>query len=183
VLSLVLFYVTLWLFTEPKLVYEQLSTVGADQIIDAVIVCAAASVVLLITPMGGAFVVIMWLGGPEDQDESDKRKMYIFGGGFALAATLGPTFLAAFLLAFVGDPPLPAVDVGGSQGTEGTLLTHVDGYWYVFEPKGTLVAVPDAHVTNVNICAPTTGKAASICTQRSQDHKPAQPVRKKHPAT
>ena len=50
---------------------------------------------------------------------------------------------------------------------EGTLLTHVDRYWYVFDLKGNLVAVPDDHVTNVNICSLATGKSASICTQRS----------------
>jgi hypothetical protein len=147
-----------------RAVSQNLRTIDATQITDTVIVVVATGVIIVGALFGAGVVIFGWL---ESQFESERGRVISLG----LALTLGLTFFAAFLLAFVSSPPLPAVDVSvdvnGSQGVEGTLLAHVDGYWYVFNPKGNLVAVPDDHVTNINICSSTTEKSASICTQRS----------------
>ena len=161
-LLLGIFFIYNYLYADTKMIgYQQLRTVSqnlrtvnANQISDTVIVVVAKGVIILGALLGAGIVILGWL---ESQFKPEKGTVISIG----LALTLGSTFFAAFLLAFVSSPPLPAVDVSvdanGSQGVEGTLLTHVDGYWYVFNPKGNLVSVPDDHVTNVNICTSTTG--------------------------
>jgi hypothetical protein len=151
----ILFYVTLRSIMEPKLLLQNLRAAGADYIIDAVIVFAAALIVMFLAPAGG-FIFIIQL-----EDNSLDRGLFLLG----LAMVLVPAFLAAFMLTFVSDPPLAAVDVDGSPGVEGTLLTHVDGYWHVFNKQGNLVAIPDDKVSAAEICAPGTAKTANTCAQ------------------
>ena len=59
--------------------------------------------------------------------------------------------VASTIGAIKSEPPLPAVGVAGSTSIDGDLLAHVDGFWYVFDEQGTLVAIPDEEVTEVRI--------------------------------
>ena len=83
-----------------------------------------------------------------------------------LAGMLVPMVLSPFMLAFVNEPPLATVDLAGSPSAKGQLLTHVDGYWYVFNQQGNLVAIPDGNVKAAEICAPGTAKTAKTCAQK-----------------
>jgi hypothetical protein len=154
-----LFYVALSVITAPDLLLQQLRTAGVDYIIDAVIVFAAALIIMLLAPFGAIVLVYLW--GDDSRDKSAKRLGYLRGS----ALLLGSTFLAAFMLTFVSPPPLPVANVGGSTSVQGHLLTHVDGYWYVFNRKGNLVATQDDKVTDVEICSTTIGNGASACTR------------------
>jgi hypothetical protein len=78
-------------------------------------------------------------------------------------------FIAAFMLTVTSRPPLPLVEItaktqeaANSQKADdalladGTLLTHTDGFWYVFEdrkdkPGSRLVAIPDDQVKKVRV--------------------------------
>jgi hypothetical protein len=70
-------------------------------------------------------------------------------------------FLWALLVVVTqsNEPALPTVEISGGAAPEGTLLTHADGFWYVFDCGGeckgghraTLVAVPDSEVKNVQV--------------------------------
>lgn len=51
--------------------------------------------------------------------------------------------IAAFLNSAVREPPLPTVKFSKSSIAEGALLTHSEGFWYVFDSKGQLQAIPD----------------------------------------
>jgi len=158
---LTLFYVILQSIMEPKLLLQQLRSASADHIIDTVLVLAAALLVILLAPIGAIRFILLWGGNPQDEDKSERRRGYLIG----LAFTLGSTFLAAFMLTFVSTPPLATANVDGSTSVQGHLLTHVDGYWYVFDRNGNIVATHDDKVTEVEICSTTTGKVASTCTQ------------------
>jgi hypothetical protein len=53
-------------------------------------------------------------------------------------------------------PPLPPVSITGASDASGTLLTHTDGFWYVFHREGNeerwhLVAIPDDEVDIVRV--------------------------------
>jgi hypothetical protein len=48
-------------------------------------------------------------------------------------------------------PPLPPVEISATTKTKGTLLTHTDGFWYVFNREGDLIAVPDDEVKTVRV--------------------------------
>jgi hypothetical protein len=167
-LLITLFYITLPSIVKPSSLLQQLRTAEAAYITDAVIVSVAALFVAGIAP-GGLFLFLRPLADrAQHQDNVADRRRPFRRRPFilVLASIIVPSFLAAFMLTFVSDPPLATVDIDGSRGVEGALLTHVDGYWYVFNPKGNLVAVPDDDVTDVNICSSTAGKATSLCLQR-----------------
>ena len=51
--------------------------------------------------------------------------------------------LGAVLLTGTEGPHLPLVELGGEECTEARLLSHSNGYWYVFDPEDGLSAVPD----------------------------------------
>lgn len=61
-------------------------------------------------------------------------------------------FLLGFAsIALLNEPPLPSVEIDGANVTEGKLLNHIDGFWYVFNEEGELVAIPDAEVKKVRV--------------------------------
>jgi hypothetical protein len=55
----------------------------------------------------------------------------------------------------INKPTLPTVDINGDKGPKGALLTHTDGFWYVFDRKGDnrdkLVAISDDEVKKAQI--------------------------------
>jgi hypothetical protein len=51
------------------------------------------------------------------------------------------TILAATCVAGAQDPALPSIQLGKDQ-REVSLLSHTQGYWYVFDESGNLSAVP-----------------------------------------
>jgi prophage tail gpP-like protein len=57
--------------------------------------------------------------------------------------------VAAFILAFAGDPPLPKITLNGSTTAEGRLVAHADGIWYVLDDNGKLVGIPDENAGRV----------------------------------
>jgi hypothetical protein len=61
------------------------------------------------------------------------------------ANAVGYTFaiLAGISLTGTLSPSLPLVEFASAAQEEGQLLGRTDGYWYVFDQQGTLVAVPD----------------------------------------
>jgi hypothetical protein len=73
----------------------------------------------------------------------------------ALAVWFGILFLAGLMQAAIAQPPLPYVEINGATDkspTRGTLLTHVDGYWYVFVAKThALKAVPDREADEIEV--------------------------------
>jgi hypothetical protein len=75
----------------------------------------------------------------------------------ALVAWLGILFLAGLMQAIVAQPPLPAVEVYANDSatpTEGTLLVHADGYWYIFVTEThALKAIADSKALNVKVPA------------------------------
>jgi hypothetical protein len=52
--------------------------------------------------------------------------------------------VAGVLLAGTEGPSLPQVEMGSSGQAEARLLSHGDGYWYIFTKEGGLSAVPDS---------------------------------------
>jgi hypothetical protein len=48
-------------------------------------------------------------------------------------------------------PPLPPIEVSATTPTTGKLLTHTDGFRYVFDQEGDLIAIPDDEVTTVRL--------------------------------
>jgi hypothetical protein len=57
-------------------------------------------------------------------------------------------------------PPLSTVEISGQRLVKGELLTHTDGFWYVFEQREAnqganqevkLVAIPDDDVKEVQV--------------------------------
>jgi hypothetical protein len=64
-------------------------------------------------------------------------------------------FIAAFTFAFINQAPLPKVVVNGSPSVEGRLLAHADGFWYVYNDAGDLIAIRDDKVTTVKVPAPS----------------------------
>lgn len=62
------------------------------------------------------------------------------------------SFLASLPPAAFGKTPLPSVEVAKTSETLcGDLLAHSEGIWYLFKDGGTVVAVPDDEVTEVQI--------------------------------
>jgi magnesium-transporting ATPase (P-type) len=70
----------------------------------------------------------------------------------------GLLIIAVFQL-FLMRPPLPKVEVTSEMVIPGMdqnpahLLTHTDGFWYVFNQDGALIAIPDAEVKSVQVTA------------------------------
>jgi hypothetical protein len=136
----------------PHLVTVNISS-GIDYlIISAVMIVACASV--LFTTFAYTEVSLprilsspskAWhelLAGLHTRERNIKRLFWV---GFAL------TFLLAFLLTFLRQPPLPKVEVSGDTHVKGRLLVHTEGFWYVYNGEGQLVAIPDGKVTAVRV--------------------------------
>jgi hypothetical protein len=64
-------------------------------------------------------------------------------------------FADFFFLGFVGAayevPPLPSVEIHGSEQVQGALLAHAERFWYVIDEDGQLVVTPDTEVTSVQV--------------------------------
>jgi hypothetical protein len=60
------------------------------------------------------------------------------------------TILAATCVAGAQDPALPSVHLGKDQ-REVSLLSHTQGYWYVFDESGNLSAVPGDEAGTVKV--------------------------------
>jgi hypothetical protein len=94
-------------------------------------------------------------------DSSDNFNFYL---GWWLALLIVWSIADPFAKLF-GDPDLTlptvhitriAVEDGNPENSEttinkGSLLTHSEGFWYVFNNKGTLIAIPDAEVERVSV--------------------------------
>jgi hypothetical protein len=48
-------------------------------------------------------------------------------------------------------PPLPPVEISATTETKGRLLAHTEGFWYVFNQEGDLIAIPDGEVKTVRV--------------------------------
>jgi hypothetical protein len=72
-----------------------------------------------------------------------------------LAAIAVPYLGVAVDVATDRPPPLPTIVITATSNMDGKLLTHTDGFWYVFEDEGKdksqLVGIPDEEVTSVRI--------------------------------
>jgi hypothetical protein len=88
----------------------------------------------------------------ESEDtESEDRYWVIF---LAFLIVSAAAFIAAFTLAIPSNPPLPKVVIDVKErkkNTTGNLLTHAEGFWYIFEendnqPGRRLTAIPDDEV-------------------------------------
>ena len=65
-------------------------------------------------------------------------------------------YVSSVMIVMSQPPPLPPVSITGASDTSGTLLTHTDGFWYVFhreenEERWHLVAIPDDEVDIVRV--------------------------------
>jgi heme/copper-type cytochrome/quinol oxidase subunit 4 len=75
----------------------------------------------------------------------------------ALALVLCYVFATGILrITLLTEPTLPYADISAQKShVDGNLLTHVDGFWYIFEDegnhKGDLIAIPDAAVKKVQV--------------------------------
>jgi hypothetical protein len=67
----------------------------------------------------------------------------------ALAVAYAFGILAGIALAATSSPSLPLVAFESAEKIEGRLLSHKEGYWYVFDAQGTLRAVSDADAGDV----------------------------------
>jgi len=63
----------------------------------------------------------------------------------SITVVLASSFLLSFLIFVVAAPrpPLPRVELTGSQRVEGRLLAHAEGYWYILNVEGNVVAISD----------------------------------------
>jgi hypothetical protein len=92
----------------------------------------------------GVFVVFVGIGGFVGAVWVDE-----FAGamGWARFVAFVPvylaTLLAAIVLAGAQGSSLPRVRLGREQATDVRLLSHSQGYWYVFDKQGKLLAIPD----------------------------------------
>jgi hypothetical protein len=69
------------------------------------------------------------------------------------ALIYGTILVAAFLNAAHHAPDLPriTINVDSAQSESGRLLDHTDGYWYMFDSRHRLLAIPDDDAGTVEI--------------------------------
>jgi hypothetical protein len=126
--------------------FATFSTINVGAVVDTAIVLIATWIIL-----GGATTAASMLFiFPSEADSASKT-----GAGrralFILAVIFGSALIRAFVLTMHSRPPLPTVKVSGSENLEGTLLTHSDRFWYIFNREGELVALSDDKVETVRI--------------------------------
>jgi hypothetical protein len=72
-----------------------------------------------------------------------------------LASAVATAYITAGLNVALYNPPLPEVEISGVKDMEGALLTHTEGFWYVFDVagknKGELIALRDDQVKTVTL--------------------------------
>jgi len=76
--------------------------------------------------------------------------------GWSLILIVSAGFYVLITFSVVmSDPALPSVEASGAKDMKGALLTHTDGFWYIFdvegENKGELVALRDDQVETVTL--------------------------------
>jgi hypothetical protein len=68
----------------------------------------------------------------------------------ASTVALAASFVVAFMLTLVDKPPLPTTTKMRNSEIKGKLLTHAEGFWYLYpdegQHKGNLIAIPDDEV-------------------------------------
>ena len=119
------------------LLHHLVKAFNADALV-AIVVIAFAGVSLLAvnTVILGEFV-----------REGGYRRILL---GHRLAMGVVWAFIAAFAFTIINQPPLPEVDVQGTPSVEGgRLLAHTDGFWYVYNTAGNLIAIRDDNVKSV----------------------------------
>jgi hypothetical protein len=73
----------------------------------------------------------------------------------ALALMFGALFFwVLFISISYSPPPLATVEISGTRPAEGKLVTHTDGFWYIFDSEGGLVAIPDIEVKTARVSPP-----------------------------
>lgn len=70
-----------------------------------------------------------------------------------LAVLMVAVLIMASLSAAIKDPPLPEVSLTGASITSGTLVTHSEDFWFVFDQDGTLQAIPDSKAGTVRVAS------------------------------
>lgn len=132
----------------PFAIYFIASEGGIGYLFDAAIIVGAGTIVWF----GG----VVGIGGLlETFTPSVTPSLPLWKGLLAsYFMVLATAFVAAFMLTIPSRPPLPSVEIdvkGKDKGAvNGTLLTHTDGFWHVFQPQESRVtAVPDDEVMRV----------------------------------
>jgi excisionase family DNA binding protein len=73
----------------------------------------------------------------------------------ASTVALVAAFVVALMLTLVDKPPLPTTTIMRNSEIKGKLLTHTEGFWYLYpdegEQKGNLIAIPDDKVKSVGV--------------------------------
>jgi hypothetical protein len=83
------------------------------------------------------------------QNDDERRGNVIKAITIVLLSSSAMSFCVFVLIAH--RPPLPRVELTGSHSVEGRLLTHAEGYWYIIEPDGHVVAIPDDEAKTTEI--------------------------------
>ena len=121
--------------------FQALSGVDAGTWFDVAIFVLSAVAALV----GANFAVIslyIW-----SQEKPDYMKAFVH-----VLTSVGATFAIAFMLSTTRDPPMPKVTITHEgQDTRGDFLAHTEGFWYVFNERDELVAIPDDAVKRVRI--------------------------------
>jgi len=129
-----------------SVVRDVASYAGIDYLIDAAIIVGAGTIVWL----GAAYGV----EGSTEMFSAPWLSWLPRRGLQPYFVVLATAFVAAFMLTIPSRPALPSVEIdvkGRDKGAvNGKLLTHTDGFWYVFQPQESRVtAVPDDEVMRV----------------------------------
>jgi hypothetical protein len=123
------------------------AVIGA--LIDTLIIEVAIVLVFL-----GAFIASAVFASNPSQGDDGQESPGVFDAVITVIIVIGLTFLAAFMLTIPSAPPLPMVEIDlkdKDKHAVGTLLTHAEGFWYVFEereerPGSKLTVIPDDEV-------------------------------------
>jgi hypothetical protein len=148
VLVLGLVYVVWRFFSEEiRLSLQNFTSVDAGSTADAVVIV----IVSIVTSVGSTRLVQLLLHLREG-DQWEKWQL-ISKASLVLATS---AFLTAFLLTAVNHkPPLPPVEIDKAVNTEGRLIGHTDGFWYVYSREDNqeweLIAIPDSEVETVRV--------------------------------
>ena len=67
--------------------------------------------------------------------------------------------LGSFLTFADNEPPLLYATTNFEEVPEGRLVTHSDGYWYIFDDTGELRAIPDDEAGAVQVSSEPTSES------------------------
>jgi hypothetical protein len=94
---------------------------------------------------------------PKAANDNSKRLSvrWLWPGWSWVVLIIASYYVLTTYIVVLSEPALPAVEVSGVKDMEGTLLTHTDGFWYVFDDagnnKGELIALRDDQVESVTL--------------------------------